>query len=86
MKTGVTVERRDQVLIGLRLPAFWATSTLVIKDGSTKNPFLRERDIVEYQLRLGLLRLPAITADDDLGVRNLGLLARREMLRELTPR
>jgi hypothetical protein len=47
---------------------------------------LRERDIVEYQLRLGLLRLPAITADDDLGVRNLGLLASWEVLRELAPR
>src|SRR5690606_6331254 len=47
-KSGRIIERRDQVLIGLRLLAAIAASTLANKCASTNGPFFRERGIVRF--------------------------------------
>jgi len=44
--SGITVERRDQVLIGRLSLVLRAFSTLAIRCRSTKGPFLIERDMV----------------------------------------
>ena len=45
-KSGVTVERRDQVLIGFLSLTARAASTFDCRWSSTNGPFLIERDIV----------------------------------------
>src|SRR3989304_36010 len=51
-KSGVMLERRDQVLIGFLLLSMRAFSTLVARCASTYGPFLTERGTVQNPLFL----------------------------------
>src|SRR6185503_14627887 len=50
--SGTTIERRDQVLIGLRSFFACATCTFFVRCRSTNGPFLVERGIIDYLLGL----------------------------------
>src|SRR5437763_14729279 len=64
--SGTTVQSRDQVRIGSRLPVRWLRSTFWIKRSSTYGPFFSDRLIVttpagrrNYRSFAGLVQRPA---------------------------
>src|SRR6476661_10518052 len=64
--SGTIIERRDQVLITLWVPASFCASTFLIRWSSTKGPFFRLRGI-------SLLPLTGLAATDDQGIAGLAL-------------
>src|SRR5579864_3995875 len=78
--SGITVERRDHVLMTFLVPLSFCTSTLLSRWPSTNGPFFRLRGISGY---LPLPSSAAATAHDEavallvLGARAALLLARR---------
>src|SRR6185369_1956965 len=48
--SGITVDRRDQVLMTFFSPPRFITSTFSSRGTSTKGPFFSDLDIVSYQL------------------------------------
>src|ERR1700712_1165522 len=63
---GTIIERRDQVLITVWVPASFCASTFLIRWSSTNGPFFRLRGI-------SLLPLAGLAATDDQGIAGLAL-------------
>src|ERR1700712_4757784 len=63
---GTIIERRDQVLITVWVPASFCASTFLIRWSSTNGPFFRLRGI-------SLLPLARLAATDDQGIAGLAL-------------
>src|SRR5882757_2698276 len=80
--SGMTIERRDQVLIGLRSFLADATCTFFARCRSTNGPFFNERCMCLYA---PVSALPVLTALNDHVVRTL-VVAGLETLGLLTPR
>src|ERR1700738_2741227 len=70
--SGMTIERRDQVLIGLRSFLADATCTFFARCRSTNGPFFRERGISTYPVLTSLndhvVRALVVTGLEALGV------------------
>src|SRR4051794_17201292 len=68
---GTIIERRDQVLITLWVPASFCESTFLIRWSSTKGPFFRLRGM--SSLPYSALVLAGLAATDDEGIAGLAL-------------
>src|SRR4051812_14521551 len=80
-KSGVAIERRDQVLIGFFTPAEFILSIFSRRCGSTNGPFFS--DLLMTQ-KLFLTAHPAVLHDE--AAAGLALRAGLETFRELAPR
>src|SRR5438876_6987545 len=82
-KSGVIIERRDQVLIGVLDLVSLALTIFSCKWPSTNGPFLIERPIFQMSL---VLHRPAIAADQDEPVGMFASVARAIPFGQQTPR